>query len=530
MKKHMWLLMPPSGILMGLCLAFPAIGFLEWVAMIPALLFFFVVARDRTVGYRRLYLYGFCYYFFFYLTSLHWFLNLYPMEFLGVSRGEAVVLVGICWVGLTLLQTVFAALVLPLFGLLCRSTVMARLAALVPLLFAAQYVIAEWSQTLTWLGVPWARLAIGQIEYAAVTGSAALFGSYFITFAIVLVNGYLAWAILHRKSVPQLRFSAGVAAAVLGLQFAFGMVGYFTADPTQGTPLVVAAVQGNVGSDLKWSFSSREKSYEVYNTYTAEAAAAGAAFVVFPETFIPDELTEETPLGKYVISLATRYQITIFCGAFHTDEAGNEYNGVFAIYPDGTIDETVYAKRHLVPFGEYVPWRPLIERVLPMLTDMGMLSYDLAPGTDSALFDTVYGRVGTLVCFDSIYEELTRESVGDGAQLLILPTNDSWFTDSRGIYMHHAQARLRAIEGGRWIVRAADTGISSVIAPNGSSYEEQPPMQEGMALSTVYVRDHVTLYMRIGNLLVWLLIAAVLAVPVSEAVFWYQGRRKRSIF
>ena len=525
MKKYMWLLMPFSGVLMGLCLAFPAIGFLEWVAMIPALLFFFVVAKDRAVGYRRLYLYGFCYYFFFYLTSLHWFLNLYPMEFLGVSRGEAMLLVGICWVGLTLLQTIFAALVLPLFGFLCRSAVMERLASLVPLLFAAQYVIAEWSQTLTWLGVPWARLAIGQIEYGVITGSAALFGSYFITFAIVLVNGYLAWGVLHRKSIPQLRLSAAVAAAVLVLQLALGMIGYFTANPDEGIPLVVAAVQGNVGSDLKWSFSSREKSYEVYDAYTAKAAAQGAAFVVFPESFIPDDLTDKTSLGKYVISLAERYQITIFCGAFHTDEAGNEYNAVFAVYPDGTVDETVYAKRHLVPFGEYVPWRPFVELVFPMLADIGMLSDDLAAGTGSALFDTAHGHIGALLCFDSIYEELTRESVRDGAQLLILPTNDSWFTDSRGIYMHHAQARLRAIESGRWIVRAADTGISSVISPNGTSCSEQPPMQEGMALSTVYVRDNVTLYTRIGNLLVWLLIAAVLAVPVSEVVW----RHKRKI-
>ena len=525
MKKHMWLLMPFSGVLMGLCLAFPAIGFLEWIAMIPALLFFFVVARDRSVGYRRLYLYGFCYYFSFYLTSLHWFLNLYPMEFLGVGRGDAVLLVAVCWVGLTLLQTVFAALVLPLFGFLCRSAVMERLASLVPLLFAAQYVIAEWSQTLTWLGVPWARLAIGQIEYGVITGSAALFGSYIITFAIVLVNGYLAWGILHRKTIQKLRLSAAVATGVLALQLALGMIGYFTATPTKGTPLTVAAVQGNVGSDLKWSFSSREKSYKVYNAYTAEAAARGASFVVFPETFIPDELSEETSLGEYIISLATRYQITIFCGAFHTDEAGNEYNAVFAVYPDGTVDETVYAKRHLVPFGEYVPWRPFIELVLPMLADIGMLSDDLSPGTDSEIFNTAYGRIGALLCFDSIYEELTRESVRDGAQLMILPTNDSWFTDSRGIYMHHAQARLRAIESGRWIVRAADTGISSVISPNGSSYSEQPPMQEGMALSTVYVRDNVTLYTRIGNLLVWLLIAAVLAVPVAEIVLRYKRRK-----
>ena len=526
MQKWKWLLLPISGILMGLCLAFPVIGFLEWVAMTPALIFLFWVVRDKTVRYRRLYLYGFCYYFFFYLTALHWFLNLYPMEFLGVSRGEAVMLVAVCWLGLTLLQTIFAALVFPLFGLLCRTTPIRKWPILTPLLFAVQYVIAEWSQTLTWLGVPWARLALGQIGYGIITGSASLFGSYFITFAIVLVNGYLAWAFLHRRELVLVRVCAIVAAGVLVLQLAVGTVGYVTTDPTEGTPLVVAAVQGNVGSDLKWTANSRKKSYEVYEKYTAAAAAEGADIVVFPETFIPDDLTDETTLGKFVQSLAMRYQITVFCGAFHTDESG-EYNAVFAVYPDGTIDENFYAKRHLVPFGEYVPWRPVIELVLPMLADIGMLSEDLTPGMDSALFDTVHGRIGSLLCFDSIYETLTRDSVCDGAQLLILPTNDSWFTDSRGIYMHHAQARLRAIESGRWIVRAADTGISSVISPDGKSYAEQPPMVEGMALATAYTRDRVTLYTKTGNLLVWVLITALLSLPVSEAAFWIK-RRKRN--
>ena len=193
-KKYAWLLLPIGGVLTGLCLAFPKIGFLEWFSMLPALLFLFPVAADKTVRYRRLYLFGFLYYFAFYMTALHWFLNLYPMEFLGVTKGEAVGLVAICWVGLSLLQTLFASLVFPLFGALCRTRVMTRLPILVPALFAAQYVIAEWSQTLTWMGVPWARLSLGQIEYGAVTGAAALFGSYFITFALVLANAYLAFS------------------------------------------------------------------------------------------------------------------------------------------------------------------------------------------------------------------------------------------------------------------------------------------------------------------------------------------------
>lgn len=525
LRKYRLLLLPIGGVLTGLCLAFPKIGFLEWFSMIPALWFLFGVAGDKTVRYRRLYLYGFLYYFAFYMIALHWFLNLYPMDFLGVSKGEAVGLVAICWVGLSLLQTVFASLVFPLFGALCRMGVMARFSILTPVLFAAQYVVAEWSQTLTWMGVPWARLALGQIEYGAVTGAAALFGSYFITFAIVLTNASLAFLLRNRKDIPRVRVCAAVAAGAFVCNLAFGMVGYFTADPENGTPLVVAAVQGNVGSDLKWTSNSRAKSYEVYEKYTAEAVRQGAGVVVFPETFIPSELNERTDLGIFISNLAKTYHVTVFCGAFHTDNEGNEYNAVFAVYPDGTIDENVYAKRHLVPFGEYVPWRPFIEFVLPMLADIGMLSDDLAAGTDSALFDTAHGKIGALLCFDSIYEELTRDSVRDGAELMILPTNDSWFTDSRGIYMHHAQARLRAIESGRWIVRAADTGISAVIAPDGKSYAEQPPMVEGMALYSACVRDNVTLYTRIGNLVVWLLMAAVLAVPSAELASFLKKRR-----
>ncbi|MBE6604176.1 MAG: apolipoprotein N-acyltransferase [Ruminococcaceae bacterium] len=517
-RRYAWLLLAVSGVVTGLTLCYPVLGFLEWVSMVPALLVFFTLARDKDVRYRRLYRIGFWYYFCFFMTTLHWFLSLYPLDFLGVSKAEGVLLVAICWLGLSLLQTIFAAFVLPLFGYLCRRKAMGRLAPLVPLLFAAQYVVAEWSQTLTWMGVPWARLALGQINYGVIVGAAALFGSYFITLAVVLCNGYLALALLNLKERRCVRSCGVFCLSVLAVALLFGSVGYLTADPDKGEPIVVAAVQGNVGSELKWTGDSRSKTYEIYAEYTAKAAAQGADIVLFPETFVPDDLDERTELGKYVMALAKTYDVTVFCGAFHTDEQGNEYNALFAVYPDGTVDENVYAKRHLVPFGEYVPWRPVIEFLLPLLADIGMLSDDLAPGQDSALFDTEYGKIGALLCFDSIYEELTRDSVGDGAELLLLATNDSWFSDSRGVYMHHAQARLRAIESGKWVVRAADTGISSVIAPNGTPHELLPPLTQGMALYTATVREGRTLYGLIGNLLVLFAALAVLALPTAEII------------
>ena len=522
-QKRSLVLLPTSGVLMGLCLVFTKIAFFQWLVMVPALLWLFCAAcGERRPKLRHLYGAGFLYFISFYLVVFHWFFYLYPMEFAGVTPAEAMVLVLICWICLSLLQASLFSLIFPIFGLLCRTRVIKARPVLIPFLFAVQYVVAEWSQTLTWMGVPWARLPLGQIDMGPFVGSAALFGSYFLTLCLVCVNALVAYAILHRE---RLRFCAAFAAGTLLLSLGTGLIGLAINDVEAGEPIVVAAVQGNVGSTQKWSSGSTKLTKEIYERYTAEAAAAGATLVVFPETFLPNTITESTPTGIYVRSLAIRYNVTIMCGAFDNDAEG-ERNAIFTVYPDGTIDETVYAKRRLVPFGEFVPWRPFIEFVLPPLADMGMLSVELLPGTDSAIVETPFGAVGGLLCFDSIYELLTLESVRDGAELLVLPTNDSWFTDSAAVYMHSSQARLRAIESGRWIVRSADTGISSIIDPDGNTHDLTPPLVEGMSVATARVSTARTLYSYIGNLLVYLMIAALAALSLSEPMHRFLQRRK----
>ena len=523
MTDKRWLfLLPLGGILTALCLLLPSIGFLQWVTMSPALVWLFAaVRRKEAPRYRALYGAGVLYFLPFYLTVYHWFFYLYPMEFAGIEPAAALLLVVTCWLGLSLLQTTFSALIFPLFLYLSRTSALRRAPLLLPFLSAAQYTVAEWSQTFTWMGVPWARLALGQIEMGVLPNSAALFGSYFLTFALVLCNGFIAYVVLHRE---KWRFCTISAATVLVFSVPMGAIGYATASPQEGKPLVVAAVQGNIGSSQKWNAENNLQTLKVYTDYTAQAAKAGAELIVFPETFLPYTLTENNWVGEFVRELAVTYDVTIMCGALHS-EGEARYNGIFTFYPDGTMDEVVYAKRHLVPFGEYVPWRPVIEAVLPILSDINMLSDDFSAGEDSALVDTPLGKVGGMICFDSIYERLTLDSVQDGAELLVLPTNDSWFTDSAAVYMHAAQARLRAIESGKWIVRAAETGISSIIDPRGNAHGELEPLAKGMSLATAYVKDTRTLYSYIGNSFVYLLIASLAALPVSEV--WILVRNKK---
>jgi len=396
------LLLPLGGVLTALCLVLPEVGFLEWLTMLPMLLYLLPRVEREQLTLRQAYGRGFLYFYSFYLVIWHWFIDLYPMEFIGVSKPVAVGLIAFCWLGLSLVQTVFSALVFPVFLMLSRTRLLRARPLLLPFLFASVYTVSEWSQTLTWAGVPWARLALGQTSCGILPHSAALFGSYFVTFAIVAVNALAAYAILHLDRVKLLSL---LCAAVFSVNLVAGLIGYLTAPVERGAGVVVAAVQGNVGSTNKWESDSGAKSKEIYERYTAEAAAAGAEIVVFPETFIPYSIDEGNSLGRYVTELAQKYNVTIRCGAFHNDWDNDKYyNGLFTAYPDGTLSETVYAKRRLVPFGEFVPMRPVVEFLIPALADIGMLDSDLDAGTDSAIVSTAAGPAGSLICFDSIYE------------------------------------------------------------------------------------------------------------------------------
>jgi apolipoprotein N-acyltransferase len=159
--------------------------------------------------------------------------------------------------------------------------------------------------------------------------------------------------------------------------------------------------------------------------------------------------------------------------------------------------------------------RRLIETLVPPLADLSMLGEDIIEGEGTAIYEGELCNIGSLICFDSIYENLTLDTVRDGAELLVISTNDSWFLDSAGVRMHNAQAKLRAVESGRFIVRSANTGVSSIITPHGEILDYEDALIEGYVISDVSPINQRTLYSYVGNLIVWLsflfIVAAVLA-------------------
>ena len=489
--------------LTALTLIFPQLGIVEWVSMVPLCIGLFLLCKTEECSLKKAYLYGFFTVYVFYFWIYHWFLQLYPLDFVGMDATASAVVIAAGWFGLPILQAVVGGFMPVVFLAIKRNLVFARLPLLQPFVFAALWSVFEWSSTLSWAGVPWGRLALGQIKLLPMVQSASLFGSYCITFIIVAVNGLLAYAVLHR---PKALLCGIVAGGLFFANLFYGLVAQTLSYEQPEGKVVAAVVQGNIDSREKWGPDSYQITVEAYARLTRRAAEDGAKLVVWPETTFPSYLNYNVSLQSFVSSLARECNVTLIVGALYIDESGEDYNALFLVDAKGVIHEEPYAKRHLVPFGEYVPMRDLITTLIPPLAELSALGDDIGAGTDPALFSTEWGLLGSLICFDSIYETLALESVREGADLMLISSNDNWFYDSAAVYQHQAQAQLRAIETGRYYVRAASSGISTVIAPNGELLAWIDPLTEGYAVAEVYTRQTPTLYSVLGNLFVYLCI------------------------
>ena len=146
----------------------------------------------------------------------------------------------------------------------------------------------------------------------------------------------------------------------------------------------------------------------------------------------------------------------------------------------------------------------ILYSICPPLKSINMFDQPLSQGVDSNVFNTEIGKIGALVCFDSIYEGLTLDSVRDGASLMVLSTNDSWYKDSAAVRQHNGHAVMRAVENRRCVVRAANTGISTVISENGKILSSLPALNDGYVVAEISTSTQRTLFSYTGNLIVLL--------------------------
>lgn len=519
-RTKIFLFLTVSAVVTGLSVAFSKyFGLLEWISLVPLILALNLICNNEKIKLRRVYLFGLFYFEIFYAVCFHWFISLYPLDFTGLNNFYSVLVIIVAWFGLPLFQALLGGLVFVLYAAISKTTIAKKHSLINALSIVTLYTFYEFTQTLGWWGVPWGRLSLGQADNSFFIMGASLFGSYFITAVIMSVNALLAFAIINFRKSAKAEHIYALSALLVFLVNLFLGIGLYYAEENRisnAEKVTVGVIQGNFSSTEKWSVDI-DNIFNKQIELTEASASNGAEVIIWAETSLPFVLRENGYHCRKLSKTASELGVTILVGALE-GTAELDRNAIICYAPDGSRSDNIYAKRHLVPFGEYVPMRGLIEACLPFLTEISILNDDWMPGEDSAVFDTDAGKIGSLICFDSIYETLARESVIDGAQLLAVSTNDSWFSDSAAIYMHNNQARMRAVENGRFVARSANTGLSSFITSHGNIISFIPPLEEGYLNSEISILSHKTLFTTIGNAFVYTL-GFLSAVPLVLELF-----------
>ncbi len=366
--------------------------------------------------------------------------------------------------------------------------------------FPFAWIGLEFARSVLLSGFPWLLFGYSLAGSATLMQAADLAGVFGLGFLLAAANVvlYRAGEGFLRRKYRLAAAPAAVLAGILAFLFAYGS--YRLAEretPPSGGSLRVGVAQGGIDQSRKWNPAFQRRTLEIYGKLSREARTKGAEVIVWPETAAPFFYGWESELSREVDRVASEGGGPMIFGApwFSPSEGGKYYNSVFLLNGRG-VPEGRYDKRHLVPFGEYVPLKSLLFFVRKM-TEGGE---DFSAGEGPALFSVAGGKAAASVCYEAVFPEIIRESVLSGAQWLVNVTNDAWFGDTVAPRQHLAMARMRAVEFRRPMVRAANSGISALIDSRGVATATLGLFLEGTLVGEIVPRSGETLYAKTGDI------------------------------
>ncbi len=491
-----------SGLL--LTAAFPKVGFdfLAWVALVPLL-----AALDGTrwkAGFRIGFAFGLAHY----LSLIYWVVG--TMQTYG---GLPLVLA----FPILFLFAAYLALYPALFGV-----AMARISvrpALVWLAAAVFWTAQEFLRARLFTGFPWELLGYSQFERVGLIQIADFSGVYGVTFLVALVNGalYSIWQAasaggLDPKAARRRAAAALTAAAVaVGAGWLYGSIRIDAVDASTASAGTarITLVQGNIAQEIKWDRNFQYQTTGKYAALSVSAAGQKPDLVIWPETAVPFYFPFHAGLTEIVIDAVEKTGGADFLigSPFYREKQGRPayYNSAHLVSSDGTVEDR-YDKVHLVPFGEYVPFK----RYLPFLGKIVEHVGDFEAGPMGQILEWKTHRLGVLICYESIFPVLARAQVSSGADLLVNITNDAWYGRSSAPFQHFSMAVFRAVENRRSLVRAANTGISGFVDPAGRVVEASSLFTDAVMTRTVSLLDKAAIYTRFGDVFAYLCLAAAL--------------------
>ena len=484
-----------SGALLGLAFVPGVPGVVAWFALVPLLLALEDAVRDR--GPKSWFALGYAGGAVFFLIGTHWIallsdvaLTIGCLKYLGWVLGG--LYLALYWGAATLLA-----------GWLSRRSGVASRMSFVP-----AFLVLEELRGSGELGFPWFQPGYTQHSILPALQLASLGSVTLVTAWLLLVNaaGAHLWRTRARGAIAAL-------AALLALPLLWGAWELRGRRPPTGPP--VALVQGDVPGEIKWSGQHTAEIVQTFVTLSDSSAAAHPRWVVWPETATGTYMRRDPLQSLTVAELAAKLQAPVFSGFAHwsygPDGRPVVWNAAGLWRPDGSVSP-VYAKRHLVPFGERVP----LQWLIPALGKWDLGQAEWRPGSGPVLFAGPDGdSASALICFESIVPGLARQDVRRGSRLLVNITNDEWFGNGAALQQHAAMAPFRAVEHHVPLLRCANTGLTEVIDGYGVVTAKLPVFTPRVLVAPLPAHGRPTLYTRVGDWPGMLAGLLVLALPLA---------------
>jgi len=438
-----------SGLLSAL--AFPKfnLSFFIWISIIP---FLFIISKKTP---KQSFLLGMIAGFSFYAVLLYWIPDV-PAHFGDLSIGLSILIYIVFMLFLSFFWAFFS---------LTFSTIRRSFPRSVFFIAPFLWVVFEYALAHILTGFPWGIIGYAQYQNLFFIQMASLTGIYGLSFFIVLLQSLFVLSILSKKKTY---FFVGL---VLVLFIHLGGFLSLKKVPVSSETFQASVIQGNVSSDIYWPDISYEEIQQLFDEHidlTNAASHSGSKLIIWPEFSVP--LCFSCPSEFYQIFKRTLFQFvqetkrTLLLGTnemFPYKDANQYFNTALCLSPD--LSTTEYHKMHLVPFGEYTPYKKIFSFINKMTHAIG----EITPGEEFRLHSFKTFPFGSPICYEIIFPNLVRKFTKNGAVFLTTLTNDGWYGQSSAPYQHFAIAVLRAVENRRFLLRAATTGISGIIDPYG---------------------------------------------------------------
>ena len=368
-------------------------------------------------------------------------------------------------------------------------------------IFSLLFVLGEWFMEHTpFLAFPWGKIGVIATPFKIFIQSASLFGGMFISFLILIINGTLAYIIINYRDFEKTLSAIIITGIIFTINVSFGYTRIKS--EVKGKPFKAMVVQGNYSGLDKWKAPSNEI-FETYLNLTRQGADKHTKLIIWPETAVPTSFCDDSRYSTELKKLSKELDATIVTGFFVSDQNSNSkyYNALMAFSPDGTMSDYYY-KQVLAPFGEYFPFGDFLSKTFPVLSELIKNSSGLLSGDKTKLLETDNSKIGAIICYESIFTKMSIESSRQGADILVVASNDSWFGESPALYQHFSHSIMRAVETQKFVARASNTGISAIISPYGEVISSAKPFDKTTASGNVYLNDHKTFYCRTGEIFV----------------------------